>query len=201
LFDGEPLFYWILNTLRNSLRVEGVCVDTDSDELADAVKTFFKDVRIIPRPSYLCGDDVSMNKIIGHDIEEITGSDYFLQTHTTNPLLTPETIDFAIETFFSGKKRYDSLFSVSRIQTRCYRHDGTGVNHNPDELIPTQKLSPVYVENSNIYVFSSTSFNVRKRRIGVRPYMFEMSQYEAFDIDEEDDFLYAEILHKARRAW
>jgi CMP-N-acetylneuraminic acid synthetase len=199
LFDGKPLFYWILNTLRDSLRVEGIYVDTDSDELADAVKAFFKDVRIILRPSYLCGDDVSMNKIIDHDIEEITGSDYFLQTHTTNPLLTPGTVDSAIETFFSGKRQYDSLFSVSRIQTRCYCHDGTGINHNPDELIPTQKLPPVYVENSNIYLFSRTSFNVRKRRIGIRPYMFEMSQYEAFDIDEEDDFLYAEIFHKARR--
>ena len=118
----------------------------------------------------------------------------------TNPLLTSATLDRAIETYFSNLDEYDSLFSVTRLQSRLSGQDGSPVNHNSDELIRTQDLSPIFEENSNFYIFSKNSFNnAKKNRIGLKPQMFEVDKLEAIDIDEQQDFELAEILYKMRK--
>ena len=197
-FNGKPLFYWIINELQNSEHITSIYVDTDSDALINSIHNYFDNIKIIKRPAFLRGDDMSVNKIIEYDLGRIPDAEYYIQTHTTNPLLTYRTINAASETYFSLNHCYDSLFSVSRIQARCFTHDGIGINHNPNELISTQNLCPVFVENSNIYIFSKDSFNKAKKRIGKKTYLFEMSQYEALDIDEEEDFATAEALHKTK---
>jgi len=195
-FNGKPLFYWILSELAKVEQIDNIYVNTDSIRIAELIKEHFpKKVEIINRPSSLCGDEVSMNLIIAHDIG-IIDSEHYIQTHTTNPLLIKDTIEKAIEVYFKNLSNYDSVFSVTRIQSRCFTHDGIGINHNPNELIPTQQLSPVYAENSNFYIFSKKSFEQKQKRIGRSPYMYEMNPYEAVDIDEEVDFTFAEILHK-----
>jgi CMP-N-acetylneuraminic acid synthetase len=69
------------------------------------------------------------------------------------------------------------------------------VNHNPRELLRTQDLPALYEENSCLYVFSRESFKKSEnRRIGNIPLMFPISSLEAVDIDEEEDFVLAEML-------
>lgn len=190
-FNGRPLFYYVLDTLMRCEYISGVYIDTDSEEIAGQAKGFFPDVHIIERPSGLCGDMVSMNAIIMHDIE-VVGGEYYIQTHTTNPLLKVETLKKGCELFIKNMDQYDSLFSVNRFQTRLYDAVGKAVNHDPDRLIRTQDLPPLYEENSNMYIFSKSSFMERNARIGRKPQMLEMDKLESVDIDEETDFFLAE---------
>ena len=88
-----------------------------SDAIADNVREYFPEVQIISRPEEIQGDFVSMNEIIVYDLSQLEG-EHFLQTHSTNPLLTSATLDRAIETYFSNLDEYDSLFSVTRLQSR-----------------------------------------------------------------------------------
>ena len=91
---------------------------------------------------------------------------------------------------------YDSLFSVTKWQTRLYWDADRPINHNPHELLRTQDLPPVYEENSNIYIFSKSSFRkAGEQRIGLKAQMFEINKIEAIDIDEEADFIMAERLY------
>ena len=83
---------------------------------------------------------------------------------------------------------YDSLFSVNRHQTRFYRADGTPINHDPDNLIPTQDLEPWFEENSCFYLFSKGSFAATRARIGEKPILYETPKLEAIDIDEQEDW-------------
>lgn len=199
--NGKPLFYWIIKEL---IHCEiNVYVDTDSDDIATAVKQFFDGTKIIIRPDVLKGDSVSMNRILEHDLTQIEG-EHFIQTHSTSPLLTADTIRRGIDRYFANLGEYDSLYSVSEIQARCFTHDGKPINHNPKELIQTQYLKPVLVENSGFYVFSRDSFAKHKQRIGEKPLLFPIDQYEAIDIDNENDFQIAEILcaaRKGRKQW
>ncbi len=197
-FCGRPLFYWVIMSLENSKYIAKVVINTDSQEIAQDTLKHFDRVSIIDRPEAIQGDFVSMNTIIAYDLSQIEG-DHFLQTHSTNPLLTTVTINRAIECYFGSLDMYDSLFSVTRLQVRLYWHDGQPINHNPHEMLRTQDLPPVYEENSNLYIFSRMSFNQSgKRRIGLRPQMFEMSKLEAIDIDDEQDFKLAEMLLSSR---
>lgn len=195
-FRGKPLYHSILNELIRSKYLKNVYINTDSDLIIDDANKFFPEVIIINRPTELCGDTVSMNKIINHDISVIN-DEYYLQTHSTNPLLRVKTIDSAIEFFFNNMDNYDSVFSVNKIQTRLYWGDGKAINHNPEKLIRTQDLAPVYEENSNFYIFSRESFYIAgKKRIGINPFMFEVPPLEAFDIDNQSDFDMAVFVNK-----
>jgi CMP-N-acetylneuraminic acid synthetase len=84
--------------------------------------------------------------------------------------------------------------SVTALQTRLYFEDGQPVNHDPDVLMRTQDLAPIYEENSNLYIAPRDLIIATGRRIGSRPLLFPMRGEEAVDIDEELDFLVAEFL-------
>ncbi len=199
-FAGAPLYHAVMKTLLKCGGIEKVVINTDSPVIKeDALKNFDR-VEIIDRPVEIQGDFVAMNDIIGYDLSRLDGQ-YFMQTHSTNPLVTSETLDKAIEFFFDNLNRHDSVFSVTRLQTRLYWQDGKPVNHNPKELLRTQDLPPVYEENSNFFIFSKESFAASgNKRIGANPAMYEMNKLEAVDIDEPEDFELAELLYIKRHS-
>jgi N-acylneuraminate cytidylyltransferase len=198
-FSGKPLYHVVMKILLASKYIDKIVINTDSDLIANDAKKNFKDqVIIIDRPKSIQGDFVSMNKIIEYDLEQLEG-EHFLQTHSTNPLLKSETIDKAIEFYFDNINKNDSLFSVTKIQTRFYDKDANPINHDPKELLRTQDLEPWYEENSNFYIFSKDSFKkAGKKRVGLKPQIFEVNKLEAIDIDEPEDFILAELLYKNR---
>lgn len=199
-FCGKPLYHLVLNTLLKSKYISQVVINTDSVAIEEDVQKHFDDRVILhDRPEAIQGDFVSMNKVIADDISRCQ-ADLYLQTHSTNPLLKTESIDNAIESMLNKEKNYDSIFSVTKVQTRLYDKDGNAFNHNPNELIRTQDLPPLYEENSNFFIFTEKSFkNNGDKRIGKSPKMFEIDKLEAVDIDEPQDFIIAEALYKLLR--
>lgn len=194
LFCGAPLFHAILKKLQQSAHISRVVIDTDSQTISEDALKNFPDVTIIDRPEELRGDYVSMNRVLEYDLSQLPG-EHFIQTHSTNPLLTVKTLDEAIQTYFNNLEDHDSLFSVTRWQTRFYWQNGDPVNHDPAELIRTQDLPQMFEENSNFYVFSKKSFReANSRRIGLKPKMYVVDRLEAIDIDEKSDFELAEFL-------
>jgi len=192
---GKPLYQHIIETLLFVPEISAVVVDTDSDPVMDGLREHFPQVQIINRPEHLRADDVPMNHILIHDTDEVP-ADFYLQTHSTNPLLKPETVSRAINSFLADYPNRDSLFSVTRLQTRLYDKDGNAINHNPKELIQTQDLPPVYEENSCLYIFTRENLIAKQHRISDRPMMFEIDAAEAWDIDEELDFAITDFLLK-----
>jgi CMP-N-acetylneuraminic acid synthetase len=194
---GKPLYQHIIATLLSVPEISTVVVDTDSEPVMDGLRRDFPQVVIVPRPEPLRGDAIPMNEILLYDTSKVQ-SDYYLQTHSTNPLLRPETISKAVQTFLSDYPTHDSLFSVTRLQTRLYDQHGHALNHDPNILLQTQNLPPVYQENSCIYIFSRENLERRRNRLGERPLMFEMGADEAWDIDDELDFAITDFLMQHR---
>lgn len=194
-FNGSPLCSVMLDKLSASKYIDKVIVNTDSVVIKSFIENNYQNVLVVDRPLDLQGHDVSMNKIIANDLD-LYPADVYLQTHSTNPLLRESTIDAAIEKFNLNVGSYDSLFSVTRFQTRFYKENGEALNHNPEELIKTQDLPVWYEENSCIYIFTKAAFEKNNRRIGNKPILFEIDQLEAVDIDVEEEFILAEKLHK-----
>jgi len=192
---GKPLYQHIIETLLAVPEISTIVVDTDSDPVMDGLREHFPQVQIINRPENLRADDVPMNHILIHDTGEVP-ADFYLQTHSTNPLLKPETVSRAINSFLADYPKRDSLFSVTRLQTRLYDKDGNAINHNPKELIQTQDLPPVYEENSCLYIFTRENLIAKQHRISDGPMMFEINAAEAWDIDEELDFAITDFLLK-----
>jgi len=197
LLAGKPLYCHILETLLAIPQLTGIVVDTDSKPVIEGLNKDFPQVKIIERPEHLRADDMSMNEILIHDTEKFP-ADFYLQTHSTNPLLKVETITNAINLFVANYPDKDSLFSVTRLQTRLYDGEGRAINHNPLELIQTQDLPPVYEENSCLYIFKRENLLRKHHRVGDSPIMFEIPHLEAVDIDNESDFQIADVLMRTR---
>jgi len=195
ILAGKPLYRHIIETLLAVPAISEIVVDTDSDPVMDGLRAHFPQVQIVIRPDHLRADDIPMNEILIHDTAQFQ-ADFYLQTHSTNPLLKPETVARAINFFLADYPAHDSLFSVTRLQTRLYDKDSNAINHNPNELIQTQDLPPVYEENSCIYIFTRENLIAKKHRISDRALMFEMDADEAWDIDEELDFAITDFLLK-----
>lgn len=191
--NGRPLFHWIMENLSNSKYIDEIIINTDSEEIAKSAKDNFN-VTILDRPDCLKGDMVGIQPLIEYDLLNTNG-EYYLQTHSTNPLLKTKTIDAAIESFFS-QNDYDALFSVTEIKTRFYWPNGDGINHDPKVLIRTQDLEPIYEENSCFYIFSKETNLKIGNRLGSKPLMFPINKLEAVDIDNMEDLYFADFLLK-----
>jgi len=190
---GKPLFHHIIETLLSIPEITDIIVDTDSEPVISGIREHFPSVRIINRPENLRADDIPMNEILLYDTAQVE-ADFYLQTHSTNPLLKAETVSRAIKAFRANYPVLDSLFSVTRLQTRLYDQHGRAINHDPGVLIQTQDLPPVYEENSCLYIFTRQNLLQRRHRISEKPLRFEINTDEAWDIDEELDFAICEFL-------
>jgi CMP-N-acetylneuraminic acid synthetase len=193
ILAGRPLYFYVLETLQSCPEVEQIVVDTDSPQIHKGVKENFPEVVLLERPDHLRDGNVPMNEVLLHDAGLVEAA-FYLQTHSTNPLLRADTVRRAISRFFEAYPRHDSLFSVTRLQQRLWDARVQPVNHDPTVLIRTQDLPPMYVENSCLYLFEREGFLERRNRIGRTPMLFEIAAEEAWDIDNEIDFRLAECL-------
>lgn len=198
LLDGRPLYQHIISTLQQVKEITQLVVDTDSPEVIQGIHENFPQVKVLDRPESLRADTIPMNEILMYDVSQFP-SDLFLQTHSTNPLVKPETFSRAIQTLTRLYPAYDSLFAVTRLQSRLWDGLGRAINHNPNILLQTQDLPPVYEENSCMYLFTAGILANKRNRLGDRPYLFEIDRDEAWDIDEEIDFRLVELLIEARK--
>lgn len=197
-FNGRPLFRWILETLLSVDAIDEVVINTDARHiLADNGLVDGPRVRIRDRKPEICGDFVSMNLVLADDVANVD-ADIYVMTHTTNPLLSVESVRGAIQLYQRSLQEGtgDSVFTVNKFQTRFYRADGSAINHDPNNLIRTQDLEPWFEENSNLYVFSRDSFASTNARIGRKPRMYEMGRSESVDIDDQESWAMAEAVAK-----
>jgi len=195
---GRPLYAYILEALLDCPEIDRVVVDTDSPAIWQGVSQDFPHVHLLERPQALRSGDIPINAIIEHDVQAVP-ADLYLQTHSTNPLLRPKTISAAIDTFRNDRD-HDSLFSVTAMHVRLWSSEGAAINHDPETLLRTQDLPPVYQENSCLYLFRREDFLARRNRIGRRPRLLVIDREEAWDVDDEIDVDVVEALLRKRSA-
>jgi len=193
-FNGKPLYYWILKTLEYVDEIDDIVVNTDAEEVIERVPEHF-DIEVSVRPERLRDDEVTTN-IIRYEISR-SESEYYLHTYCTCPLLTPETISDAIQTFVESDD-HDSLLPVTKQQKRFYDDEFEPINHDPHDISPSQNIPPLYVDCSVLYMYTEETFERTGHRIGTNPLPYEVDETEAIEIDYLSEFELAESLHERR---
>ncbi len=194
-FAGEPLFFHIVRSLLACESITQVIIDTDSPLVKELCVINFPTVIVLDRPVHLRDGAIPMNDILLNTVNQIP-ADFYLQTHSTNPLLGSVTIENGIRKLLELYPIYDSLFTVTRRNVRLWDSLSRPVNHNENILLRTQDLPPIFEENSCLYLFTKDILKRKHNRIGDRPYIFEIPEIEAQDIDVELNFKVAEFLYK-----
>jgi CMP-N-acetylneuraminic acid synthetase len=194
-FAGKPLFFHVTESLLQCKLISKVIIDTDSPNVIELCQKYFPEVVILERPEHLRDGSIPMNDVLLNAISQVP-ADFYLQTHSTNPILTTQTIEKGIQKFLEIYPMYDSLFTVTRRNVRFWDSLARPINHNQNILLRTQDLPPVFEENSCLYLFNKEILQRKHNRIGDRPYLFEIPEIEAQDIDVELNFKVAEFLYK-----
>lgn len=202
-FNGKPLYQYILETLLSFKKISKIIIDTNSPIVKEGIVKNYSlvldKIIIYNRPIELSSGDTPVNKLLINVIEKLNLTKEpitFLQTHTTNPLLQVSTIEQALDKYLSSD--HDSLFTVKKLQTRLYtkKENIQALNHNMNELLPTQELEPLFEENSCLYIFTYNILKSKNHRIGYTPQIYIMDDLESTDIDTESDFKIAELLYQ-----
>ncbi len=186
--NGKPLCYYILSTL---LTVEGIkevyvyCSNPDIQSFIPA------GVKYLRRPESMDSDTTSMTEILSCFTKEVP-ADIYIMTHTTAPFISKESIEKGLKAVESGK--YDSAFAAKKIQDFLWK-DGVPFNYDLSNIPRTQDLLPLYMETSGFYIYKHDVMAELHRRIGEKPFIVEVGEIEAVDIDEPEDFLIADAIY------
>lgn len=187
LLAGKPLLQYELNNLLSTKLLDEICVYCSDD----SIRTFLpQGVSFLKRPAYLDLPTSNFTQIFEQFIS-VKDSDIYVYAHATAPFVTADTMKECIEAVKSGE--YDSAFCASKIQDYLWQK-GKPMNFNATNIPRSQDLDPVYRETSGVYVFTKEVFTKYHRRIGMRPFIKEVSFKEAVDINNPEDFDLAEAL-------
>ena len=162
-FAGKPLYFHVIESLLSCPSISVVVIDTDSPIVIEMTKQHFPTVKILERPEHLRDGSIAMNDVLMNIINQVS-ADFYLQTHSTNPLLSSVTIELGIQMFLSQYPMYDTLFSVTKKNVRYWDVLARPINHNQNILLRTQDLPPVFEENSCMYLFSKEKLLRKNKR-------------------------------------
>lgn len=184
---NKPLLAYELDSLKETGLCDSIIVYC-SDE---AVVPFLPEgVNFIKRPEFLNSPISNFNQIFDNFMDTVD-ADIYVYAHATAPFITVETMAQCIEAVKSGE--YDSAFCAEKLQDYLWQN-GEPLNFDASNLPRTQDLKPIYKETSGVYVFTKDVYKKHRRRIGVKPFIKEVSFKEAVDIDTLEDFDLAEVL-------
>jgi CMP-N-acetylneuraminic acid synthetase len=186
--DGTPLISFILDTLLKVPELDEIYVYCSDEKITEYLP---KGIRFLKRDKILDRPETKGSQIYEKFLEDID-ADFYVLSHVTGPFTQPGSISKCINSVMSGE--YDSAFLAKRAAEFLWCN-GKPVNYDPHDIPRTQDLHPLFIEASGAYVFPKETFRKYQSRIGVKPYICEISTIESIDIDYPEDFNIANAIY------
>lgn len=187
MLGAKPLLQYELDCLKETRLCDSINVYCSDLAVAPFLP---ENVNFVQRPEFLDLPTSNFTQIFENFAKKFD-ADIYVYAHATAPFITVETMKQCIEAVKSGE--YDSAFCAIKLQDYLWKNDEP-LNFDAMNIPRTQDLDPIYQETSGVYVFTKEVFDVYRRRIGMKPFIKEVSFKEAVDIDHPEDFELAEAL-------
>lgn len=186
--NGKPLCYYILSTLLTVEKIDEVYVYCSNPDIQEFIP---ERVKYLKRSTSLDQDTTSMTEVLTCFTKEVP-ADIYVMTHTTAPFISKDSIVKGLDAVMSGE--YDSSFAAKKLQDFLWK-DGKPFNYDLTNIPRTQDLPPLYEETSGFYIYRKEVMSELHRRIGETPFIVEVGEIEATDIDEAEDFMIADAIY------
>ncbi len=198
-FSGVPIIARVVRILLDSGAVDGVVVSTDHPEIKRVAE---EAGALVPfeRSASNSDDHATLHQVMVEALDRLPETlrrDVLVCVLPTAALLEPGTIARAVSLFEQGS--HDSMVSVQRFRHPIERalevtEDGRLV------MVPgggvasrTQDLRPKFHDAGQFYVVRSDGLRDRRTLMGSTCLPFEVSEFEAHDIDDLEDWEVAEF--------
>jgi len=192
-FCGKPLVYWNLEALQNSINIDEIFVATDCKEIKDIVNSFkFSKVKVYDRDVQNANDTASTESVMLEFIDKnnFNDDDLFLLVQATSPLTQTKDFDEALEKL--KEENADSLLTCVRTKRFYWNEDATPLNYDYNNRPRRQDFDGMLMENGAFYINSIKNIKKEKNRLSGKIAIYEMEEFTAVEIDEEDDWHIAE---------
>ena len=211
-FCDKPLVYYTLSAIdlfrkdRPDIQMD-VCLNTDSDLLADLVLSAYPEVEYLPRGEALGGDTVPKMAVFQDSLrrmEEKRGFryDYLMDLDITSPLRTLDDMNNAYNKKAS-RDDLDLVFSVTDSRRNPYFNMVANCGDHVEKVIASpftarQQAPEIYDVNASMYVFrrdflaNNTTGILWDGKIDI----IKMKDTAVLDIDSEEDFVLMQFIAK-----
>lgn len=184
---GKPICYHMTDTLLRVEEIDEVYVYCSDEKVGEYIP---EGAKVLLRDKKLDGNTVKGFDIYQRFIGEVD-ADIYVLAHTTSPFTKAETVRRALKKVLAGEN--DSAFSAKKVQTFAW-YNNEPINYDINDVPRTQDLEPIYVETSAFFIFSKELFVTHRRRIGFHPYIAQVDDMEAVDIDTAEDYEFAKLI-------
>ena len=195
---GKPLVsYAVLNAVK-SKHITYIAVSTDDIEVKRIAKLY--GVTVIDRPAELCEDNVTLDSVIYHAVEEMknvakTDFDLVITMQPTSPLLTVDVLDSAIEQHISSG--VDTTISgVNEPHLAWGEKDG--INYPLYEKRVNRQYLPKHMSETGAFVITKGEYVKPNSRFGKSVAIFETPVEQSVDIDTWQDWVLTEAQMKRK---
>ena len=191
ILNGRPVCDYIFETICKVKSIDEKYVYCSDEAIIPYIKPYEdRGLKFLKRNKSLDGFQVKGLEIIKHFVKDVD-ADIYVLTHATQPFTKAESIAKAVK--MVQLEKYDSAFSAVVLRDYMWMN-GRPINYDIKNIIRTQDLVPIYMETGAFFVFRKEVFLKLGQRIGDRPYIYEIDQFEAVDIDTAEDFEFAEVV-------
>lgn len=202
LFNGKPLIAYTIEEAKKSKYIDRVVVSTDSKNIAEVGIEYGADIPFF-RPKDLAKDDSLAIDTYFYTIDRLMKErNYnvkeFIVLQPTSPLRTVCHINNAIKLFYD--KDVDAVISVSKnkhpIEWTKSISNNRLVSLFEENNLNRQKYKATFHPNGMIFIFNYSALKKSKTCYMENTYPLIIENQFAVDIDDINDFEYAEFLYK-----
>lgn len=201
-FCGQPIIKYSIDAAIKSNIFNEIMVSTDDQEIANIANTFGAKIPFL-RSEKNSNDHAStadvINEVLNKYKENNIYFDYFCCIYPTAPFITEEKLIRSFNLLI--QKNADSVVPIVKFSYPIQR--GLKIDNNKLEMIwpenyskRSQDLEPAYHDCGQFYCMKVESFLEQKTLFAKNTVAFEIDELEVQDIDNETDWLLAEIKYK-----
>lgn len=192
-FGDSNLLIHKIRDLKKINKIDEIIVSTDSDEMIEmALK---EGVGYQRRPDEYCDEkSKTFNEVVEY-VASNTDTDILIWAPCVCPLVTIDSFNKAIDCFLNLDSQYDSVISAMLLKEYLFNDCGP-INFSTEKHVPSQKLPNWHVITNGFYIANAKDMVDWKFVYGPKAMLIEISKIEAIDIDDKDDFEFAEYMYR-----
>jgi N-acylneuraminate cytidylyltransferase/CMP-N,N'-diacetyllegionaminic acid synthase len=197
---------WSIEAAVNSKVIDRVIVSTDDKEIANVAKNWGAEVPFM-RPTELAQDTSSSFSVIEHTLnwlerEQKYVPDYFVLLEPTSPLRDAKDVDKAFDQL--KQSNASSIVGICLTDVHhpvfMYRKSASGKLNpylkNSEKDVRRQDLEHTYFLEGSIYISQTKVLLKKKTFYHENTIGYEVPKWKSPEIDNEIDFLLAEVIMK-----
>jgi len=192
-YKSKSLLEIKINQLKKIREIDKIVISSDSKKAENIAKRY--KVSFHKRKKFFASSKCSGSDFF-HNLATSIDGEYLMYCPCTSPIIKINTYKRFIKKFFNSKNKFDSLNSVSSLNTFIWKGNKS-LNYNSLKAPNSQNLPKNYYELTfGLNIISRDKMIKLRNIVGNKPKFMILDKVESTDIDDEVDFFLAQSLYK-----